>query len=1021
MSDLFFFPFRLDPVAERLWREEEPVALRPKAIAVLRYLIEQRERIVPQEELRQAVWPDVVVSQAVLKVCIQEIRAALNDDVRTPRFIVTAPRRGYRFIASLLLTPPVISGQFSVLSTDKAGEESWQLATGNWQLTTHLVGREAELTHLSQWLEYARQGERQIVLVSGEPGIGKTTLVDAFVSQLIVAPDVWVARGQCIEHYGASEAYLPMLEALEDLLRQPRCKSLVAVLNQQAPTWLAQLPAFHGEHGEIDQPRLQRHMLNATPERMLREMATALEVLTADNLRRNLPLLVLVLEDLHWSDYSTLDLLSAIAQRRGTAKLLLIGTYRPVDVLATAHPLRTVAQELRRHYRCHELPLAGLDESAVAAYLTARFPGKVTNDLSLQEWARALHQRTEGHPLFLVSVVDDLVNRRLLDQERSPSELYGKGEFISAIVPDNLRESVATQVERLPSEAQQILEAASIAGMECTTAAVAVALDADLVAVEEHCARFARQQLFLQPVGAETWPDGTVTTRYRFRHSLHQNMMYDRVTAVRRLRLHQRIGERTEAGYGSQTNQISAELARHFEQGRDFRRAVPYLGQAAQSAMHKHAYREAIDLLNKAIQLLETWPETAERLQQELSLQITLGIALLMTRGFTAPETEAAYARAHTLCQYIGEDPRLFPVLEGLQTFYAVRGELPKAHILAEQMLTLARQTQTSSLLLEAHHVIGDSFLMQAEFTRAHAHLEQAIALYDPQQHSAHAFMYSGHDPGVCCLGYEGFVLWDLGRLDQSLRQSQRAIALAREIAHPYSQAMAFFHNAYLHYLRREGPLTQKQAEAAMAIGTEHGFPDWIMTGMILRGWALAQQGQVEEGLAQIRQGMAACQAMGVGLGWSGMAFQLADACGKAGRHEEGLHVLEEALVKLHQTGELCYETELHRLKGELTLQQESQKSKSKSQKSKSSTPQHPTPSTQAEAEGYFLKAIEIARQKEAKSLELRAALDLSRLWKQQGKKKKARHLLGEIYPWFVEGLDTPDLREARMLLATLA
>lgn len=909
MPNVSFFPFSLDLATDRLWREGAPVALRPKSVAVLRYLIERRDRVVSHEELRHAVWSGTVVSPAVVKVCIQEIRAALGDNSRTPRFLVTTPRQGYRFIAPLELpSSPAFENHRATFSAPSPF------------LPHPLVGREAELSLLFHWLEQAQRGERQVVLVSGELGIGKTTLVDAFLARLTPARYVWVARGQCIEHHGASEAYLPLLEAMERLGRGPAQAHVMTVLNQYAPTWLAQLPPLHAGTHRHD---LQHLMRSATPERMLREMATALEALTTNAITHEPPLLVLVVEDIHWSDYSTLDFLSLVTQRRGPARLLVIATYRTVEPLAHDHPLRTVAQELLRFPHCHALKLEGLREEAVAEYLRARFSVGTPASAPLLRLAHTLHQRTEGHPLFLVSVIEDLAARGLLDRLDDETAVATVLATLVREIPEHVRSSISTQTERLPEEDQHVLEAASVAGLEFSTAAVAAALapTVEVIRVEESCARLARRQLFLQAGEAETWPDGTLSTRYRFRHALHRDALYERVTATRRAQLHQHIGEREEVGYGTHATHRAAELARHFEQGRDFRRAVYYLGCAAETAMRKHAYREAIDLLTKALSLLNSWPASIERWQQELLLQIALAISLLMTKGFTAPEVDRAYARAHALCQQLGTTPQLFPVLEGLQTFYAVRGELRKAHALGLQLLDLAQQAGSPALTLEAHHVLGDSFLMQADFCRAREHLEHALALYDPQQHSEHAFQYSGHDPGVCCASYAAFTWWDLGYPEQARQHSHHALTLARQVGHPYSEAMALYQAAYLHFLLREAKPTQDYVEAAMALANEHGFPHWLVMGQILRGWALADQGKGEEGLAQIRQGQAACQAIGIGLGWSGTLFQLAEACGKTQQLGEGLDVIESALTYAAASNERCFETELLRLKGELLLQ----------------------------------------------------------------------------------------------------
>ena len=313
----------------------------------------------------------------------------------------------------------------------------------------------------------------------------------------------------------------------------------------------------------------------------------------------------------------------------------------------------------------------------------------------------------------------------------------------------------------------------------------------------------------------------------------------------------------------------------------------------------------------------------------------------------------------------------------------------------------VAQDAQDSSLLLEAHGALGLPLFWLGEFASARAHLEQGIALYDPQQHSSHAFLY-GQDPGVLCRAYVAFALWHLGYADQALKRIQEALILAQELSHPYSLAFALFIAAWVHQYRREGRAAQERADAMMVLCSEQGFPFWLAEGTILRGWALAEQEQREEGIAQMRQGLAAHRTTGVKLAQPHFLALLTEAYAKEGQTAEGLTVLAEALAMVDNSGERSHEAELYRLKGELTL-----KSKVKA-------------SPESEAEEYFRKAIAIARRQSAKSLELRAVMSLARLWQQQGKKKKARQMLAEIYDWFTEGFDTVDLRQAKALLEEL-
>jgi predicted ATPase/DNA-binding winged helix-turn-helix (wHTH) protein len=524
-QQLLFPPFRVDLISERLWQGEREIPLRPKTFAVLRYLLEQREKSVTTAALLQAVWPDVIVSEAVPRMCIRELRRVLGDDATHPRFIATHPRRGYRWIAPLTAAPPVVDARLLASGLQSAPREPL------------LVGREAQLAQLHGWLEETRNGARHIVFVTGEPGIGKTTLVEAFLAQVTNGDGLSIVQGQCVEQYGAGEAYLPILEALERLGRVLGPEQLAGTLRQFAPMWLLQLPALTKP---AERAQLQQQLAGATRHRMLRELAQALEVLTAEY-----PLIVW-LEDLHWSDYSTLDLVSTLARRRESAWLLVIGTYRPVNVLLSDHPLRVVKQELQLHGHCQELALELLTEMEVTAYLRTRLAGGVGR-VPLQHLARLIHQHTDGNPLFMVSVVNDLMERGALVEHAGQWDLRVAPEALAVLTPANIRHMIEQQLERLSPEDQRMLEAASVAGVEFSAATVATATGRRPKTVEEQCARLSRRGQWLKSHGAIEWPDGTLAAGYCFSHSVYQEVLYERVSPGVRAQLHERIGQRLEA------------------------------------------------------------------------------------------------------------------------------------------------------------------------------------------------------------------------------------------------------------------------------------------------------------------------------------------------------------------------------------------------------------------------------------------------------------------------------------------
>jgi predicted ATPase len=635
-----------------------------------------------------------------------------------------------------------------------------------------------------------------------------------------------------------------------------------------------------------------------------------------------------------------------------------------------------------------------------------------------------VHQRTEGNPLFMVNVVDAWEAQGWLEEaagNRSPQ--MGLDELAQG-VPESLRQMLAEQLDRLRAEEQRVLEAASVAGVECSAAAVAAGLEIDVVEAEARCEGLARRQQWLRSSGIDEWPDGTVAGRYAFIHALYHNVVYQQLAAARRVHLHRRIGASKEGAYGPRAHEIAAELAVHFEHGRDYRRAVQYLQYAAETAGQRYAHREAIEYLQRALRLLRAMPETAQLIRQELEIQLALGPALMVTRGFAAPEVADTYARARLLCEQLGDSQQLFPVLFGLWRSSHVRAQLQTARELGEQLVSLASSQGDPVLFVEAHGPLGQTLCIQGELALAREHLGQVVANYEPYRHSAMAFRF-GYDPGVYAHAMEGWVLWLLGYPEQALWRSHEALRLAWGQSHPFTLSLTLVTVAILQLMRGEGEATLEHVQAGLILSTEHGFPYLSAAGTVLQGWGRARAGQEEEGIAQMRQGLAALRATGAELLRPYLLALLAEACGRCGQIEAGLGALEEALVAADQHAERFYEADLYRLKGELLLRKfvgadlkptpaEIPKGHTTGVETTGRSP------LQMEAEACFQRALGIARGQGAKSLELRGALSLGRLWRQQGKRAAARQLLGDVHAWFTEGFKTADLQEARVLLEEL-
>jgi len=617
-----FAPFRLDAVNQCLWRrgegaEDERILLTPKAFAVLRYLVEHAGRLVTQDQLLEAVWPDTFVQPEVLKYQIADIRSTLGDHPKNPLFIETRPRRGYRFIAAV------------------SDGESVEPAASRTAVRGKLVGRLRELGALQACLRRALSGQRQMVFITGEPGIGKTALVDEFQRHAAEEePSLRIARGQCVEGFGGAEPYYPMLDALGQLCHGPEGNRMVEILAAQAPTWLVQFPALLKRE---QRQTLQREIQGATRDRMLREIREAI-----DTLNLEAPLLF-VFEDLQWVDSSSVDLISAFARQRTTAKIMVIVTKRPVDLAPPEHPLKRLKQDLLVHHLCQEIGLAPLAKADVAEYLDAESPGG-----SLPEgFAELIHRHSEGIPLVMVATLEHMTEQGLISRDNGKWRLRVPLEQIDIEVPETLRQVIEAQIERLTGEQQRMLEVASVDGVLFSASVNAIPANLDEEKFEDLCDELSRRHQIVRWVGSRQFPDGTVSPSYGFVHAFYREVFYRRQTPGRRAKVHLRLGERLEQLFSKHESQVAAELAGHFEQGGDWRRAIKYLRLAADTAGRRFEPRLTTEILEHALELAAKLPE-AERTAIEIEiLEKLAAIYAVVGDSLRAIQTyEALVARA---------------------------------------------------------------------------------------------------------------------------------------------------------------------------------------------------------------------------------------------------------------------------------------------------------------------------------------------------------------------------------------
>jgi class 3 adenylate cyclase/predicted ATPase len=840
---------------------------------------------------------------------------------------------------------------------------------------TPFVGRERELELLLDGFERSKTGRGQAFSIMAEAGVGKSRLLYEF-RKAVASEDVTFLEGRCLS-YSRGVAYHPVIDILKssfdiqeddgDLeIREKVTRGLKAMEADEASTLPYLLELLSVKDSGIDKILL-------SPEAKKDRIIEALNrtVLKGSEIRP----LIMAIEDLHWIDKSSEERFKSLLDSIPGARILLIFTYRPEFV----HPWGGKSY----HSQVTLNRLSNRESLGMVSYLLG------TEDIE-RDLEELILEKTEGIPFFIEEFIKSLKDLKII--ERKDNKYYLARDIQEAIIPAKIQDVIMVRVDSLPEGAKGFILTGAVAGREFSHELMKRVTGLQEQELLSHLSVLRDSELLYE---RGVYPQST----YIFRHALIQEVAYHSLLTSNRQRYHRKIAQVLEEDFPETAEAQPELLGHHFTEAGLIEQAIPYWQRAGEIAMRRSANPEAVSHLTRAVELLMTLPDTPERAQHELTCQIALGSALQATKGYAAPERGKVYARAWELCQQIGETSQHFPVLFGLWQFYALGGELQTGREMGKRLLNLAQRPHDPALMLEAHRALGFTLLLLGEFAAAREHSEQGIALYNAQRHRSHAFMY-GQDPGMTCRVYAAMALWMLGYPDQARARGHEALTLAQELDHPYSLVWALSHFALINQLCREPQAVQERAESASTLAREQGFPVYLAHGTILGGWARVQQGQVEEGLARMQQALADYGATGTEATRSWFIPMLAEAYGKAGQAEEGLTVLDEALATAHKTGVRYYEAELYRLKGELLLALSAE--------------------NHTEVETCLRQALDVACGQESKSLELRAAMSLSRLWQQQGKCAEACKLLSEVYGWFTEGFDTKDLKEAKVLLEDL-
>jgi len=841
---------------------------------------------------------------------------------------------------------------------------------------TPLVGRDAEMTLLLERWAQSRGGMGQAVLLSGEAGIGKSRLVEVLRERAYSEGATRIAF-RCSPYHQNSALY-PVIDHLQRLLHwyrddapEARLDKLEQALHTSHLPLADVVPLFAAL---LSVPLLERYSpLNLTPQLQRQKTQEALVAWLLEEAERQ-PVLA-VWEDLHWADPSTLDVLGLVFDQVPTARMLTLLTYRP----EFRPPWAT-----RSHQT--QITLGRLGRFQVEAMLTSLTGGKaLPADVVEQVLAK-----TDGVPLFVEELVKTILESGMVQEDAGHYVLTGPLPPLA--IPSTLHDSLMARLDRL-STARELAQFGAVLGREFSYELLQAVALVDEATLQQGMAQLVDAELVYQRgLPPRSW--------YIFKHALIQDTAYQSLLKSTRQQYHQRIAQVLAAHFPDIVETQPELLAQHYTEAGLVQQATDYWQRAGQRANARSAYREAIAHCTKGLEVLETLPETPERAQYELMLCLALGTPLIATKGYGAMEVEHVFSRARALCAQVGNTAHRFQVLIGLFVFYELRGAVRRAHELAQEFLTIAQQQPETVFLMRACATGGQAFWLLGNLATARTIFEQGIAVYDPQRHSPQV-LGTWQDSGVTCLGYAASTLWLQGYPDQARERSHHALTLSEALAHPFTRVWAAYNAIQLHRFLQESPQAQEQAENVRTLETQHGFTQFLPLRTMMQGWTLLTQGHAAEGMAQLCAGLDAYRAKGTEMNLPYFLARLAVAYQIQGQVEEGLTVLAEALALVDKNDERWWEAELHRLKGELLLLQ--------------AVPDAP------QAEICFQQALTVARHQQAKSLELRAAMSLSRLWQHQGKRAEAHQLLAEIYSWFTEGFDTADLQEARALLAELA
>lgn len=840
----------------------------------------------------------------------------------------------------------------------------------------HLVGRETELNILEESMRSAYSGKGILVGVSGEAGIGKTTVVEQFLNDIILTKKpCLIAHGHCSERLSGTEAYLPFLEILTSMLQKETDVPVAKLLREHAPWWYVQVASIFPDDPTIK--NLLADVKNTSQERAKRELVMFFQEVS------KLKSIVLFIEDIHWADASSIDILAHIAPKFNTLRMLIVMTYRPADMQVCNHSFLQIKPDLSSRGQFTEIKLPFLPQEEIKHYMSLEYQ----NNRFPDSFVKLIYDKTEGSPLFMVELLRDLKARQIIINQDDYWLLNASIADIKLDFPDSVIGLIERKIKQLDEQDLQLLIAASVQGFEFDSEVVSKMLAMENETVEEVLFKIEKDKRFIQFIEESEFPNYALSLRYRFIHVLYQNELYKLLPPAKRTRLSRKAAETLEVLYGDKSEKIALSLATLYEKAGDFEKAIQNYLKASHQSLRIFAYRETTLLAEKGLKILHRIAEIDNKVKYEIIFNAIIAGSVLAIKGYAADEVEKAYLRAYELSKKVGINELDLDIITGIEVYLNCTCQLEKSI----QFMQNVNEVSLSSVGL------GIAYQLLGDFDTAGKHLNKGVEFKQKTETVEGAV--TEWMPLIYGLDHISHNLWIEGYPDKALEANQEAISFAMKSENPFNLVHCYAFAGMLYQFRGESEKVLEISKNKLEVSEKNGFMLNMVWANLHIGWAIADQGSHLEGLKMLEDSLNVWSGVGMAVYAPYYMALIGEIYGHLGEYQKGIEYLDQALKIIETNNHRMWESDLYRIKGELLFEQDS---------------------THSNLEDYFLKAVEISQKNNSKSLELRATISLSRFWQTQGRNKEAKVMLSKIYSWFTEGFETRDLTHAKKLISEL-